>query len=145
MNSEMRLKILENVYVSVLVDSIYHFSRQGVLDKVTEDKRRMQILMGKKQVEQFRMTKAEDVFIVLSEVFNCASWEIEQTDKGFEAKAKTCRLCAYAKKLESESPCNIYCLNPMEGMIQGINPKLKFEVSETLWSGKKCRVNVSRK
>lgn len=145
MNSEMRLKILENAYVSVLVDSIYNFSKQGVLDKVTEEKRKVQMLMGKKQVEKFGITKPEEVFIVLSKIFNCTSWEIEQDDNSFEAKAKGCKLCAYAKKLGCESPCNIYCLDPMEGMVKGIDPQLNFEVSETLWSGKECRVNVSGK
>ncbi len=145
MKSEMRLKILENAYVSVLVDSIYNFSKHEVLDKVTEDKRKVQMLMGKKQVEQFGITKPEDVFVVLSKIFNCTSWEIEQTGNGFEAKAKGCKLCAYAKKLGSESPCDIYCLNPMEGMVKGINSQLNFEISETLWSGKECKVNVSSK
>lgn len=145
MNTEMRVKALENAYIGVLVDSLYNFSKHGVLDKVTEDKRTVQMLTGKKLAEQFGITKPEDVFIVLSKVFNCTSWEIRQSENGFEARAKGCKLCSYAKKIGSESPCNIYCLNPMEGMVKGIDSQLDFKTSETLWKGKECRVNVSNK
>lgn len=145
MNTQMRLKLLENAYIGILVDSVYNFSKLGVLDKLTEDKRKIQMLTGKKQAEQFGITKPEDVFIVLSKVFNCTSWEIEQRDEGFEAKATYCKLCAFAKKVGAGCPCNIYCLNPMEGMIKGINPQLNFETSETLWNGKKCVVKVTMK
>lgn len=144
MNTEMRLKILENAYIGALVDSIYNYSKQGVLDKVTQDKKKVQMLMGKNHADQFGITKPEDVFTVLSKIFNCTSWEIEHEDNGFEAKAKSCKLCAFAKKVGTESPCDIYCLNPMEGMIKGINDKLNFKTSETLWNGKECKVQVSK-
>ncbi|WP_432409408.1 L-2-amino-thiazoline-4-carboxylic acid hydrolase [Wukongibacter sp. M2B1] len=144
MNLETRLKVLENAYIHALVDSTYNFSKQGVLDKVIEDKKKAQMIMGKKQAEQFGMTKPEDVFTVLSKVFNCTSWKIKQIDNGFQAKSNGCKLCAYAKKLGSESPCYIYCLNPMVGMIKGIDPKLNFEVKETLWDGEECKINVNK-
>lgn len=143
MNLETRVKVLENMYIHVLVDSICNYSKQGVLAKVIEDKRNLQMLMGKQQAEQLGMTKPEDVFVVLSQFFNCTSWEIIQIDNGFEAKAKACRLCAHAKKLGSASPCYMYCLNPMEGMVKGINPKINFEAVDTLWEGNDCKVKVT--
>lgn len=143
MNLEARVQILENTYIHILVDSICNYSNQGVLDKVIEDKKNIQMLMGKQQAEQFGMTKPDDVFVVLSQFFNCTSWEITHMDNGFEAKARWCKLCAHAKKLGSESPCHMYCLNPMEGMVKGIDPKINFEVVDTLWDGDDCRVKVS--
>lgn len=144
MNTEMRLKILENAYTGALVDSVYYYGKLGILDKVTEYKKNIQMLTGKEQSERFGITKPEEVFKVLSEVFKCASWEIEHSDDGFEAKSITCKLCAFAKKIGCKSPCNIYCLNPMEGMIKGIDSKLNFETIETLWDGKECNVKVNR-
>lgn len=142
MNSELRLKILENAYIGALVDSVYNYGKNGVLDEITKDKKKMQMLIGKKQAEQFGITNPEDVFKTLSQVFNCTPWEIEEDDKGFEAKATSCKLCAFAKKMGAESPCDIYCLNPMEGMIKGVNTDLEYEVLETLWNGNKCLVKV---
>lgn len=145
MNTETRVKILENAYIGILVDSIYHYSKQGVLDNVIEDKKKIQMLMGKDQCVKFGITKPEDVFNVLSGAFNCAKWEFEHNDNGFEAKAKACKLCAFAKKVGIESPCYLYCLNPMEGMVKGLDATLDYEASETLWDGKECRVKVINK
>jgi hypothetical protein len=47
-----------------------------------------------------------------------------------------------AKKMQGASPCKVYCLNPMEGMVKGVAPDAEFEVLETLWDDKKCRVRV---
>lgn len=58
------------------MDSLYNYSKQGVLEKVTKDKQKVQMSMGKKYGQQFGITKPEDVFIVLSKVFNCTSWDI---------------------------------------------------------------------
>jgi len=49
---------------------------------------------------------------------------------------------AAVKRTGAGSPCEIYCLNPLEGMIKGINPDSVFEVKETLWEGKECSVEV---
>lgn len=49
------------------------------------------------------------------------------------------------KKIGDQSPCNIYCLDPMEGMIKGIDSDLTYDVMETLWSSQKCKVDVRRK
>lgn len=144
MNSEIRAQILENAYVGVMVDALYNFQKHGVLEKVTEDKKKLQMLMGKKQAEQFKITKSEDVFRVLGEVFNCANWEIQECKDGFIATAKACKLCAFSKKLGNVCPCDIYCLNPMDGMIRGIEENSKFEALETLWDGSQCRVKVTR-
>lgn len=143
MNVETRVKVMESMYVHALVDSVKHYGQQGVLDSVIENKKKVQLVMGKKHAEQFGITKPEDVFPVLSSLFNCTSWEIEEINHGFQAKAKRCTLCACAKKVGTESPCDIYCLNPMEGMIKGINPQLNFKVNKTLWCDDACIVSVT--
>lgn len=55
-----------------------------------------------------------------------------------------CMFCAMAKKMGAQSPCNIYCMDPMEGMIKGIAQGLTYDVLETLWSGSRCKVEVRR-
>jgi hypothetical protein len=142
MDLEHRVKILENAYVWLQVDSVRYFDKEGILEKVTEQKKKEQFALGKFQAERFGMQKPVDVFIRLPEVFNCAMWEIQGENNGFTAESKACKLCAIAKKMGSASPCRIYCLNPMEGMVKGISPESKFEVKETLWEGQRCRIEV---
>lgn len=36
------------------------------------------------------------------------------------------------------------CLDPMEGMVRGLAPEMRFISTETLWNGSKCRVEVGR-
>ncbi len=142
MNLEMRIKLLETAYNGALVDSIYNYDKNGILDQVTEDKKQVQFLMGPKYVENFVMKKAEDVFLVLKEGFNCADWVIEEKEEGFEAVAKGCKLCGLAKEVKTKKPCDMYCLNPMAGMIKAIDAKLTFNVKETLWHGQVCKIEV---
>jgi hypothetical protein len=143
MDLEKRVRILETAYAGIQADAVRCFANLGVLDKVTELKKKEQLAMGKAQAQRFGIEKAEDVFIQLSKVFNCAAWEIKKEEGGFTAESKACRLCAMAKQMGKASPCHIYCLNPMEGMVKGINNSSVFEVKETLWNGEKCSIKVS--
>jgi len=142
MDTEKRVQILELAYAGALVDSVRCLNNEGILEKVTEQKKKEQFALGKQQAERFGIQKPEEVFQKLSEIFNCASWEILNKEMGFTAVSKVCKLCALAKRMGTESPCRIYCLNPMEGMVKGIDPAKEFNVGETLWDGGKCSIEV---
>ena len=145
MDLEKRVSILEVAYAGVQADAVRFFDSLGALERITEQKKREQFALGKVQADRFGIKKAQDVFERLSEVFNCAKWEVKREDDGFTAVNKACRLCAMAKQTGKASPCRIYCLNPMEGMVKGINPDNTFEVDETLWDGQKCKIRVGEK
>ncbi|HOM42214.1 MAG TPA: L-2-amino-thiazoline-4-carboxylic acid hydrolase [Bacillota bacterium] len=142
MDTEKRVQILELAYAGALVDSVRWLKNEGILEKVTEQKKKEQFAIGKQQAERFGIQKPEEVFLKLSEIFNCASWEILNREEGFTAESKVCTLCALAKRMGTDSPCRIYCLNPMEGMVKGIDPAKEFNVEETLWDGGKCSIEV---
>lgn len=142
MDLAKRVKMLEIAYAGVQADAVRWFNNEGLLEKITEQKKKEQLALGKQQAERFGIQKTEDVFIRLSEIFNCASWEISKEGNCLTAVARACRLCALAKTMSQASPCYIYCLNPMEGMIKGIKPDSLFDVRETLWNGTECRILV---
>lgn len=142
MDNEKRVKMLEVAYAGALADTVRILNNEGILDKVTEQKKKEQMALGRQQAERFGVQKPEEVFIRLSEIFNCASWEIKHDDNGFTAESKVCLLCALAKKMGTACPCNMYCLNPMEGMVKGIQPGSTYTVRETLWNGSKCSIEV---
>jgi hypothetical protein len=142
MKNEEKLQILQLTYAGVLADAVLQMGREGVLEKVTQQKKKEQMLRGKMNVEQFGITQPEEVFLILSEIFNCASWDIISEPDGFSAEAKACKLCAFAKKIGAQRPCNLYCLDPMEGMVKGLDDNSNFTVRETLWDGQKCKVEV---
>jgi len=142
MDLESRMRVFENVYVGVLVDAVKYFSKEGILGKVSEDKRSEQMLLGREKAKQFGIEKQEEVFTRLSEIFNCSVWEISQESYGFSAETSACKLCALDKRLSTESPCNIYCLDVMEGMVKGLVQNSKFVIKETLWCGRKCKIDV---
>jgi formate-dependent phosphoribosylglycinamide formyltransferase (GAR transformylase) len=142
MELEKRMLMMENTYVQVLVDSIHHYEKHGILEKVTQDKKRINMTSGKALSEMMQIQAPDQVFKVLSEIFKCTTWDIEKKDNGFVASASYCKLCAQAKKMKTESPCHIYCLNPMEGMIKGIDATLYYDVKKTLWKDNKCEIHV---
>ena len=145
MDLEQKFKLLQVIYAGALTDSVLRFGNEEILDKVTSEKREEQMKTGKYRAAQFGIEKPEEVFLKLSELFGCANWAVENENESLNAESTRCMLCAMAKKMGTQCPCNIFCLDPMEGMIRGIDPNFAFEVSETLWSGQKCKVNVSKK
>jgi hypothetical protein len=142
MQNEKHIQTLQMTYAAVLADATSQFGRENVLEKVTQRKKAEQMATGKMKAEQFGITSPEAVFTRLAEVFNCAAWEIINGENKFVAENATCKLCAIAKKINAPSPCHLYCLDPMEGMIRGLNPGADFAVEETLWEGRKCRIRV---
>jgi len=145
MELERKVKLLQAIYAGALADSTLRMGKEGIIEKVTSEKREEQMLTGKSRAAQFGMEKPEEVFLKLAELFGCANWTVKSDDEGFTAEATGCMLCAIAKRMGAQSPCNIHCLDPMEGMVKGIDPNLTFEVMETLWSGNKCKVHVRKK
>jgi hypothetical protein len=144
MELEHKFKMLQMAYVGVLVDSLRWYTKEGILEKVTEEKRKEQFISGKQRLSQFGISEPEQVFIKLSDLFNCACWKIDKKNSYFSAEAKGCLLCAASKKFMTGSPCNIYCLDPIEAMIKAIDPSIQFKVEETLWDGGKCKIEVWR-
>ena len=142
MENEEKIQILQLTYAGVLADAVLQMGREGVLEKVTQQKKKEQMLTGKMKAENFGITQPEEVLLRFSEIFNCAKWEIISEPGGFSAEAKACILCGLAKKIGAQKPCNIYCLDPMEGMVKGLDANLNITVHDTLWDGQKCKVEV---
>jgi hypothetical protein len=143
MQNEKDIQLLQLTYTAVLADATAQFAKENVLQNVTQRKKAEQMAAGKMKAEQFGITSPAAVFTRLAEVFNCAAWEIRNMEKKFVAETTTCKLCAIAKKINAPAPCYLYCLDPMEGMVKGLNLQAAFAVEETLWDGEKCRVLVN--
>jgi hypothetical protein len=130
-------------YAGALADAVLQLNKESVLINVTERKRREQLATGKMRAAKFGIAKPEEVFLKLAELFGCAQWEIiNNPEGGFTAQTTTCKLCAIAKKSGAPAPCHLYCLDPMEGLVQAVKPDATYTVAETLWDGTKCRVKV---
>jgi hypothetical protein len=144
MDTAKQVQILQMAYAGALADTILQFSKEGVLERVIERKHAEQMVTGKQRLAAFGITRPEEVFLKLSEIFGCARWEIvNDSAASFLAQSGSCTLCAIAKKLGAPSPCHLYCLDPMEGLLKAIAPAAVYTVESTLWAGKQCRVKVS--
>ena len=144
MQKEKNIQLLQLTYAAVLADATAQFAKENVLQNVIQRKKAEQMATGRMKAEQFGITSPQAVFTQLAEVFNCAAWQIEKLEKGFIAETTTCKLCAIAKKIDAPAPCYLYCLDPMEGMVKGLNPNASFTVEETLWEGEKCTVLINK-
>lgn len=135
MNIDKKVMILENAYAAVLAENVYYLTQAGILEKVTEQKKQNQMASGRMQVRQFGITEAKEVFTTVSDIFNCAKWKTEEVEESFIASAKSCKLCTFAKKMGAGSPCEMYCLNPMESLVKGLDENYQFKVQGTLYDG----------
>jgi hypothetical protein len=144
MDTTKQIQMLQMAYAGALADAVLQFSKEGVLGNVAARKRQEQFAAGKLRAGQFGITRPEEVFLNLAEIFGCARWEITgKVGDGFVARSGSCTLCAIAKIIGAPSPCNLYCLDPMEGLLRAVKPEAKYLVEETLWEGKQCRVKVT--
>jgi L-2-amino-thiazoline-4-carboxylic acid hydrolase len=144
MDNDEKVRILQLAYAGALADAVLRMGRDGILPRVTEEKKREQMRTGKAKAAQFGISRPEEVFQKVSEIFDCARWEVTQMPSGFSAETRSCKLCAIAKNMGAPGPCDMYCLDPMEGMVKGLAPEMTFAVNETLWDGSKCRVEVAK-
>lgn len=138
-----KVRTLQAVYAGALADTVLRLGGEGVLEKVTQQKRAEQLMGGKARAAQMGMTSPEEVFTKLSDLMGCANWTVEPGESGgFTATASRCMLCVMAKKMGTQSPCHIYCLDPMEGMVKGLCEST-FDVQSTLYEDSQCRVVVA--
>lgn len=142
MENEKKIKMLQMFYAGALADSVLRLGKEGLLEKVTKEKRQEQMMSGKVRAAQLGIQDPKEVFEILPEVFGCANWKVEEKSEGFEATATNCMLCTLSKKLGAQSPCKIYCLDPMEGLVHGIDEKSEFDVVSTLWNQNECKVII---
>ena len=141
-----KVRMLQTIYAGALADSVLRLGREGLLEKVTQQKREEQMAGGKVRAQQMGISNAEEVFTRLSDLMGCADWAIASNEEegGFTATASRCILCAMAKRMGTQSPCHIYCLDPMEGMVKAFGQNSRFDVRSTLFEGPRCTVVVSK-
>ncbi len=143
MDDAKKLAAVRTMYAAVLADTTRQYGIEGVLEKVTARKKAEDAATGAAKAQQMGIRTPEQVFTTLSELFNCAQWQIQKSAAGFTATNKGCMLASLARKFGAPSPCALFCLNPMEGMVKGLSPDAVYEVKETLWEGDRCEVNVT--
>lgn len=144
MNVEKKLKKLQTLYVGVLADTVKNYHEHGILEAIAEKKKQTAAAMGKQHIQFLDIREPEDIFTRVSEIAECAEWEIQKQDNGFSARARVCKLAAVCQKMNAGNPCDIFCLAPLEGMLKALVPTARFEVKETLYNhNTPCRVNVS--
>jgi len=142
---EQKVRTLQMSYAAVLADSTARYGTEGILNKITGQKKAEQMKNCADLAARFGITTPKQAFEKPRDLFGCANWVLTDTDKGFEAVATSCMLCAFSKKMGPFSPCRVYCLSPIEATLSGIAPGADFNVMETLFESDKCKVEISLK
>ena len=145
METEKRLKMLQLFYAGVLADSIRNYSEAGILGTVESKKEKEQKLAAKGQLAQLNISTPPELFNTFSEIFGCISWNIEEKSGKITARGNFCMLCAIAKKMDIEKPCNMYCINPFNALIEGLENGYKLRIRNTLWESNSCEFEVISK
>ncbi|HON42130.1 MAG TPA: hypothetical protein PLM74_03230 [Bacillota bacterium] len=145
MDIETRLALLQNTYAASIAETVNTYDKLKVLDTIVERRKERQAQTAPFLNQQLGIETVEDVFGKLSEIYGCANWSVETTDKGYVATAVSCKLCALSKKMGGANPCNGWCLDPMSAMITAAG-KIDAEsiiVESTLMVGDCCKVLIN--
>ena len=143
MDNQMKLGMMQQLYAAALAESVNTYAALGALEKVVERKAARKVETGKWMNSQLGNGAPEEVFTSLTELMNCARWEINKTETGFEARAAQCRLMALSNQMGGARPCEGWCLNPMKGMLMAMGiDEADIQVKSTLHDGKVCELQV---
>ena len=143
MNSKQNLSVLRSLYTRLQAETMTRYARAGILDYIEKDRMKLSLASGENNAQMLGVTKPEEAFTKPAAIVDCASWEISSNRNDLIAVCVSCKLAAMCKKLETPSPCRIYCLSAIEGMIKVLKSEVLFTVKSTLWSGEDCTVEVA--
>ncbi len=150
MDSAQHIRLLQLTYAAQLADAATQYGRAGIIDEVTAQRRTQRLATGAAQAAQMGISEPQAAFTSSAALFGCADWTVSQASNGgdgpaagFVATAGRCLLCGLVKKAGGPSPCRLFCLDPIEGLVRGLAPHAAFDVRETLYDGEQCRVRVA--
>jgi hypothetical protein len=143
MKIEQYLSVLRNLYTRLQAETMARYARAGILNDTEKDRVKLSLASGESNTQMLGVAKPEEAFTKPAAIVDCASWEISSHGNDLIAVCVSCKLAAMCKKLETPSPCRMYCLSGIEGMVKAVKPESVFTVKSTLWSGKNCTVAVS--
>jgi hypothetical protein len=157
METADHIRLLQLTYAAQLADSVLRYERAGILEQVAAERRAERNGTGAAQAAQLGVSEPAAAFTTSAALFGCADWTVTEAaanaagpddaaaaepPRDFVATAGRCLLSAMVKKAGGASPCRLYCLDPIEGMVEGLTPGADFDVQETLFEGAECRVRV---
>ena len=142
MNHEAKITMLQNLYIGLIADAMRNYTRTGVMQQVASLKYTEQMSQGPEMAKRMQISSPRQAFEKISDVVECARWKFVEEASGFVATAESCKLAPLCKYLKTESPCVMYCLNPLKGIIKGLEPQAEFLVEKTLWDSDHCKVRV---
>jgi len=143
MNAEQKLFLMRNLYTGLQAETMARYAKAGILGETEEEKKARSLASGAKAAHMLGVTKPEEAFTKPAAIVNCAAWEVAGDGNGLQAVCRGCKLVAMCRQLGTPSPCRMYCLNGIEGMIKALKPEAQCMVQSTLWSGKNCTVEVT--
>ena len=142
MNDAQKLSVLRNLFTRLQAETISRYAKAGVLNEIEEERRILSISSGKISAQLLSINEPEEAFSSPASIIDCATWRITNNEKSLTAVCTGCKLAAMCKNLYTYSPCNMYCLNPIEGIIKALKTDVEFKVKSTLMSGDNCFVEV---
>ena len=143
MTNEQKLSVVRNLFTRLQAETMFRYAKAGILNDIEGERIELSLASGADSARMLGVTRPEEAFLKPAAIVDCATWDISSNGNGLTAICAGCKLAAMCKKLETQSPCRMYCLSAIEGMIKALKPEALFSVKSTLWKGKNCTVEVA--
>ena len=143
MTNEQKLSAVRRLFTTLQAETISRYSKAGIFADIERERIELSLALGENNAKMLGVTKPEEAFTIPSAIVDCALWDISSNGNCLKAISSGCKLAAMCKKLEAPSPCRMYCLSAIEGMIKALKPAALFTVKSTLWSGTNCTIVVT--
>jgi len=143
MDINKKLFIMRNLFAGLQAETIARYAKGGILNEIEKERMELSLASGEKNAKILEVTEPVEAITIPASIVDCASWEVTRNKDGLIAVCEGCKLAAMCKKIGTPSPCRMYCLNAIEGMIKVLKPEAVFIVKSTLWSEENCTVEVA--
>ncbi len=145
MEPSVQTQALQQLVLIQPLEALRNYNNHGILNQVTRENRERDLAGGAAKAASFGFTRPEDILEFDLNVIDCAKWSIQKKTSETIAITKHCKLCNMAKDQELPSPCALFCINPVRGIVEGVEGNYRLDVEETLWNGDCCRFKISKK
>jgi len=143
MDTNERLELLQLLYAGLMAETAAVLAEHGILEHVTERKRREDRLAAQARVEQSAVTTPEALFELHRSVAGFSDWKSAQEGATVTVTSAACKLCDIARASGGPPPCRLFCIDPLTALCAALPEPRTLTVRSTRCSAERCIVHIT--
>lgn len=143
MDTNERLELLQLLYAGLMAETAAVLAEHGILEQVTERKRREDRLAAPARVEQTGTTTPEALFALHRSVAGFSDWKSAHEGAMVTVASTACKLCDIAQASGGPPPCRLFCIDPLTALCAALPVPRTLTVRSTRCTAEQCLFHIT--